>query len=281
MRSIFCSCLCWEDALFLCTNAVKFSKGVFMFYKKCYNEKENLVSKRRNRKMKKFMKKLSAVLIAAMLVVMTVSIPVQAKTVTQLGRVLTLYSSSARNYSSPLGTSVSANISLIGSTGKSSKVTDIKTSNKSVVTVSSKTGAKALAADNFRFIYVTAKKAGTATVSYKVNGTTYKVRITVKKYTSPFSSLKLGSSNITSKFQKSSVYTLPYAKYANKNVKLSFKGKSGWTVDAGYLEKAGKFSAGILKNNKTFKVTKKNSMVRLSAVNNKTGQSETVVVIFK
>ena len=199
--------------------------------------------------MKRFMKKLSAVLIAAMLVVMSVSIPVQAKTVTQPSRVLTLYSSSARNYSSPLGTSVSANISLIGSTSKSSKVTNLKT--------------------------------GTATVSYKANGTTYKVKLTVKKYTSPLSSLKLGSSNITSKFQKSSVYTLPYAKYANKNVKLSFKGKSGWTVNANYLEKAGKFASNMLKNNKTFKVTKKNSMLLLSAVNNKTGQSETAVVIFK
>ena len=231
--------------------------------------------------MKRFMKKLSVVLIAAMLVVMSVSIPVQAKTVTQPSRVLTLYSSSARNYSSPLGTSVSANISLIGSTSKSSKVTNLKTSNKSVVTVSSKIGAKSVAADTRRFIYVTAKKAGTATVSYKANGTTYKVKLTVKKYTSPLSSLKLGSSNITSKFQKSSVYTLPYAKYANKNVKLSFKGKSGWTVNANYLEKAGKFASNMLKNNKTFKVTKKNSMLLLSAVNNKTGQSETAVVIFK
>ena len=231
--------------------------------------------------MKRFMKKLSAVMIAAMLVVMSVSIPVQAKTVTQPSRVLTLYSSSARTYTSPLGSSVSANISIIGSTGKSEKVTDIKTSNKSVVTVSSKVGAKALSANSRRFIYVTAKKAGTATVSYKANGTTYKVKVTVKKYTSPFSSLKLGSSNITSKFQKSSVYTLPYAKYANKNVRLSFKGKSGWTVSADYLDKAGKFQSEILKNNKTFKVTKKNSMLLLSAVNNKTGQSETAVVIFK
>ena len=35
----------------------------------------------------------------------------------------------------------------------------------------------------------------------------------------------------------------------------------------------------MLKNNKTFKVTKKNSMLLLNAVNNKTGQSETAIVI--
>jgi len=37
----------------------------------------------------------------------------------------------------------------------------------------------------------------------------------------------------------------------------------------------------MLKNNTTFKVTKKNSMLLLNAVNNKTGQSETAIVIFK
>lgn len=37
----------------------------------------------------------------------------------------------------------------------------------------------------------------------------------------------------------------------------------------------------MLKNNKTFKVTKKNSMLLLNDVNNKTGQSETAIVIFK
>ena len=36
----------------------------------------------------------------------------------------------------------------------------------------------------------------------------------------------------------------------------------------------------MLKNNKTFKVTKKNSMLLLNAVNNKTGQSETAIVIW-
>ena len=86
---------------------------------------------------------------------------------------------------------------------------------------------------------------------------------------------------MTSRFQKSSVYTLSYAKYAKKNTKLSFKGKSGWTVTADYLDKAGKFQSQMLKNNKTFKVTKKNSMLLLNAVNNKTGQSETAIVIFK
>lgn len=229
--------------------------------------------------MKKFIKKLSTVMLAAMLVLMTVVIPVQAKTVTQPSRVLTLYSSSARNYTSPLGTSVSANYYVVGSVAKTAKVTDIKTSNKSVATIAAKVGAGS--ASSRKFIYVTAKKAGTATVSYKTSGTTYKVKVTVKKYTSPISTLSLNGSSIGSKLQKSSVYTLSYAKYAQKKVKVSYKAKSGWTVTANYLDKAGKFNAAIIKNNKTIKVTKKNSMLLLDAVNAKTGQSETAVIIFK
>ena len=106
--------------------------------------------------MKRFIKKLSALMIAAMLVIMSVSVSVQAKTITQPNRIITLYSGNA------LGSSVSANINIIGSTSKYSKVTNITTSNKSVVTVSSKTGTKSAGANNRRFIYVIAKKAVTS-----------------------------------------------------------------------------------------------------------------------
>ena len=99
-------------------------------------------------------------MIAAMLVIMSVSVSVQAKTITKPTRIITLYSGNARTYTSPLGSSVSANI--IGSTSKYSKVTNITTSNKSVVTVSSKTGTKSAGANNRRFIYVIAKKAVTS-----------------------------------------------------------------------------------------------------------------------
>lgn len=112
--------------------------------------------------MKRFIKKLSALMIAAMLVIMSVSVPVQAKTITQPNRIITLHSGNARTYTSPLGSSVSANINIIGSTSKYSKVTNITTSNKSVVTVSSKTGTKSAGANNRRFIYVIAKKAVTS-----------------------------------------------------------------------------------------------------------------------
>ena len=100
--------------------------------------------------MKRFIKKLSALMIAAMLVIMSVSVPVQAKTITQPNRIITLHSGNARTYTSPLGSS------------KYSKVTNITTSNKSVVTVSSKTGTKSAGANNRRFIYVIAKKAVTS-----------------------------------------------------------------------------------------------------------------------
>ena len=187
-------------------------------------------------KMKRFIKKLSALMIAAMLVIMSVSVPVQAKTITQPNRIITLYSGNARTYTSPLGSSVSANINIIGSTSKYSKVTNITTSNKSVVTVSSKTGTKSAGANNRRFIYVIAKKAVTS---------------------------HPGSRN--------PVYTL----FLMRNTQRK-------TQNFPLREKAaGLLLPIILKNNKTFKVTKKNSMLLLNAVNNKTGQSETAIVIFK
>ena len=48
--------------------------------------------------MKRFIKKLSALMIAAMLVIMSVSVPVQAKTITQPNRIITLHSGNARTY---------------------------------------------------------------------------------------------------------------------------------------------------------------------------------------
>ena len=48
-------------------------------------------------KMKRFIKKLSALMIAAMLVIMSVSVPVQAKTITQPNRIITLYSGNKKS----------------------------------------------------------------------------------------------------------------------------------------------------------------------------------------
>lgn len=225
--------------------------------------------------MKKFKKKFLAVLVVAMLIVISCSTVVQAQPplIMQSSRVLTLYSNTAKTCSSPLGKNISANIYIVGSVKKGEKVTGITVSNKSVATVGIKTGLGG--SRDYKFIYAKVKKAGTAIVSYKVDGLSYKFKAIVKKYTSPLSTLKLNGTNIMSKFQKSSVCTLPYAKYAGKNVKLSFKARKGWTMEVA------KQSPIIVKRNKTFRVTKKNNTLILDAMNRKTKQSETVVVRFK
>lgn len=228
--------------------------------------------------MRKCMKKMVVMFIAAMLVIMSAGVVVQAKTVTS-SRVLTLYPSSGKNFYSAFGSLASANINIAGTTSKNGKVTSIKSTDKSVATIGTKVGSGI--AKNRKFIYITAKKAGTATVSYKADGTTYKYKVTVKKYTTPFASLKLGGTNIASKFKKTNVYTLPYSKYANKKIKLSYKAKSGWSIDADYLLSTKAQKSDWVKNNGTFKVTKKNSMLYLNATNTKTKQFESAIVIFK
>lgn len=104
---------------------------------------------------------------------------------------------------------------------------------------------------------------------------------TVKKYVSPLSTLKLGNKNVTAKFKSNNTYTLSYSKYAGKKVKLNFKAKSGWTISADYLEKLGDQKASIIKNNKAIKIKSKNSAIIINATNNKTGQAETCMIIFK
>lgn len=228
--------------------------------------------------MKKCMKKIVVTFLAAMLVVLSASVAVEAKTVTA-SRVVTLYPSSGKNFYSAFQSLASANINIVGTTDKNGKVTSIKSTDKSVAAIGTKAGKGN--AKSRKFIYITAKKAGTATVSYKADGTTYKYKVTVKKYTSPFSSLKLGGTNIASKLKKTNVYTLSYAKYANKNIKLSYKAKSGWSINADYLLSTKYQMADMVKNNGTFKVTRKNSMLFLDATNAKTKQSESAIVIFK
>lgn len=228
--------------------------------------------------MKKSIKKMAVMVITAMLVIMSAGVIVQAKTITS-SRVITVYPGSGRNVYSAFGSLASANINIVGSTTKNGKVTSIGSTNKSVAAIGTKTGNGE--AKGRKFIYITAKKAGKTTVSYKADGTIYKHKVTAKNYVSPFSSLKLGKTDIASKFKKTNVYTVPYSKYANKKIKLSYKAKSGWSVDAEYLLSAKKQKADWVKNNGTFKVTKKNSMLKLNATNTKTNQLESVIIIFK
>ncbi|MCD7744599.1 MAG: hypothetical protein LUI13_04820 [Lachnospiraceae bacterium] len=171
-------------------------------------------------------------------------------------------------------------------------IKNMKSSNSKVVKIS-KSGTS---------VYLTAKKAGTATVSFKTGGRTYKIKVTVVKYQNPVSSVAIGSTTIAgSKFDKAATTNVKYSKFANKKVKVMFTLAEGWSVKesehtnvksngdvsvstGAYLEYARK---GWAKSD-SFKNGKKVSVkggagffIICTAVNDSTGQEETITINFK
>lgn len=228
--------------------------------------------------MRKCLKKVVP-LFVMLIFAMMASLTVEAKTITSPEQILTLYSKSSKAYSSFLSEYSAANKKVLAVVPASKKITSIKSTNKSVVTLSTSKG-KGLTSGK-KGIFLNVKKAGTATVSYKVGSNTYRTKIIVKKYVSPASSLKLGKSNLSSKFKSKSVYIMSYAKYKNKSFNVIYKPKKDWSVTVSYLRKPGNQKANIVKNNKSFKVTNRNSALILDAFNLKTKQNEECLIIFK
>lgn len=163
------------------------------------------------------------------------------------------------------------------------KATSLKTSKKSVVTLKQQNNV----------IYLVAKKAGTATVSFKCSGKTYKVKVTVEKYANPVSYVKIGSTQIAgSKFKATSNQTLKYSKFANKKVKVTIKLKSGWELAQYYLNgkmtsaydymKKGWVKSEGVKNGGSVKINGgKGFQINFMATNTGTGQQETFSIAFK
>lgn len=206
---------------------------------------------------------------------------------------LTLYPSSKDVYG--LGTT-SLNKQYL--TYSTNAVSSMKSSNSKVVTISKTDTVGASGAT----IYLTAKKAGTATVSFKSGGKTYKIKVTVAKYKNPVSSITIGSTKIAKgKFKNAATYSVKYSKFANKKVKVTVELKKGWSiketekakfssdgevtlVTGTYLEYARSTwqKSDLFKNGK--KVTVKGGVgfcIYATAVNNSTGQEEIITVRFE
>lgn len=77
-------------------------------------------------------------------------------------------------------------------------------------------------------------KAGTTNITSKIDGNSYKTKVTVKKYTNPVKSFVItgiGSKNLKSAFAKRSYNDAPLTKAAKKgNIKL--KAASGWKIES-------------------------------------------------
>lgn len=109
-------------------------------------------------------------------------------------------------------------ISVTGTT-KASDIKNLKSSNKDM-----KVSARAAAS---AYIHVEYTKPGKTTITFTVKGKKIKTTFTVKKYSNPFKTFKVGGKSYTSKFNK--------AKTVHTNKKISKKtlkvtAKKGWVI---------------------------------------------------
>lgn len=98
------------------------------------------------------------------------------------------------------------------------------------------------------------KGTGTVKVSCKVGGKTLKTNLYVKKYSNPFKSVKLGSTNFTSRFNATNYFDY-YHTNVIKNKKLTITMKKGWKVYSVYTYNGGssKSQYGINKSSYSMK----------------------------
>lgn len=181
----------------------------------------------------------------------------------------------------------------------SSKVSGLKSSNKAVVTVKLSKFTYGTSQTYYTILAVP-KKAGTATVSFKCQGKTYKIRVTVKKYVNPVRSVKIGTATVSgSKFKSSSETNLSYAKFAGKKVKTTVTLAKGWTLQklyiysgnnpangsmkpaVEYLQKGWMRSESVANGSKIPVAGGKGFRIMFTAVNSKTGISEHMTIMLK
>lgn len=158
------------------------------------------------------------------------------------------------------------------------KVTSLKTSDKSIVTLTTKKFG-----NGETLINLVPHKKGTTTVSFKYKGKVYRTRVTVEKYTSPVKSIKIGNATISgSKFKSSSKLTLSYAKYGNKKAKVNITPAKGWKIEGfGYWQK-GWMKSDFYQNGKIVSIKGgKGCELFFFATNSKTGCSEDITITFK
>ena len=174
------------------------------------------------------------------------------------------------------------------------KASSLKSSDRSVVSIKQEKGDYGL-----YYFYLKAQKPGSASVSVKIAGKTYKSKVTVTKYVNPVKSVKVGSTSVSgSKFNSSSTVYLSYGKFANKKLKTTVELKKGWKLDSFYIFDAasskgesvpgfeyflkGKSEGIAVKNGGKVPVKGgKGFNILISAINQKSGVTEYLSVTFK
>lgn len=134
------------------------------------------------------------------------------------------------------------------------KMSSVKSSNKAVGEVTEINGTYYFEKDNINnsycYLYVTGKKAGTTTISYKVGSKTKKTKLTVKKYVNPvkkitltgvndgedFSSLTDEQADVSGEWDDQAGKQIsPFTVEAAKNPVLYIEPASGWSITELYV----------------------------------------------
>lgn len=122
---------------------------------------------------------------------------------------------------------------IVAGLSEKGRIVGLRSSDKNVLTVSSKYDEDLKVHE----IYMKARKAGTAKVSFtaKIGNTSKKFicNVTVKKYVSPFRSIKVSGKSIASKMKKSNIVTLDYRR---KKEKVTLKLKKNWEIETMYFD---------------------------------------------
>lgn len=218
--------------------------------------------------MKKVCKKLMTIVMATVMLLMTAT-PAFAGSNIGLyipkNMTMTLYSKQSVKNNPYANTSYIAYI-------ENAKVS-VKSSNPKVATAKAKS----------QMLEVVAKKPGKTTITVKKGSKSYRCKLTVAKYASPVSSIKIGKTTISGKkFNKNAYIYQKYSKYAGKKVAINVKAKKGWKLlELSYGQRNWKKAKNI-KNGSTVRVKGGAGFGVLACMQNTaTQQIEFVIVLYK
>ena len=161
---------------------------------------------------------------------------------------------------------------VFGDDTKDYKITDLKSSNKKVLTVST-------FYDSFTYLDIRTRAPGKATITFKakVGSKTYsyKCKVVVHTYENPVKSLKIGKTNYASEFAYMNYFTLRAQK--NLKGKLAITTNKNWKIKNIEVYDYKSDNITKVKNNKTITLNKGQALW-VTCINKKTGAQTTTTL---
>ena len=225
--------------------------------------------------MKKTLKKVITTMLAAVLILTAIPLQVNATYWGYIQPLKTINFQKTVVYTLNIKKTQFPEYTSIGSAGNYGhpdpkyKITNIKSSNTAVATPFTEEWGGVTS------LKVYPHKAGTAIISYRVNGKTYKTKFTARKYACPLTYIKLGSTTMTAnKFKKTDEIHLSYRKYAKKNQKISVNPAKGWKIKGIYCSNGTKYMTEVKNNSSYFINTENDWYMYVFFINPTTQQKE-------